>query len=124
MKTILTVVITAIATNAYQIINKIIDYRKEINFKKIDIYESNQRNAIVKFSESVGSFMDNAYEDIETNRLVEYYKSAMVLIAYFPNLNYELITSLGDSLDSGNKVIAKKLSEIIKEISKLQSETK
>lgn len=122
--TIIVALITVFGTTVPQIVSKYLDYRKEITLKKIEVYEKNQKDAIIKFSECVASFMDDSDKELSSNDLVEYYKAACTLFAYFPKLDFSLLTKLGNCLDCANALISEKFIKVITEISKLQSETK
>lgn len=119
--TIWVALITALSTITPPLISKFIDYRKEIKFKGIELYDKNQKQVILDFIDATTSLIGN--KSLTKQQKANYYTTSYKLFVFFPELDKNLINRLNDVVENyDDSEIPSRLKKVISELSKSLSE--
>ena len=118
--TIWVAIITASSAIIPQIINKIIDYHKDLKLKKIEYYNQNKLDAIVDFLDSISIYTKDGLTSSEKK---DFDKAVNKLLLYFPNIDDKVFSNIFESLSEWNTSERQKtIHPFIKKLSKSISE--
>lgn len=98
---LLIALITAIITVSPQIVSKVLDHKKEVKFKQMELFEKEQKQILVNFIDVVTSFIK--CDNITNEQLCEYYKDSYKLLAFFPQIEQYDISVLGDFIKENDQ---------------------
>ena len=115
--TIWVAIITAIATTVPQIIIALINYRKDIKQRQLELFNQNRLNIIIEFLDTVGGIYSN--DSIALREKSDFEKSLNKLLLYFPDIDSKEFANIFNSTkewDTAKRCEA--LRPLIKQLSK------
>lgn len=68
-----------------QLINLYVSYKKDVELKKLELYNQNRLNVITEFLDSVGSIYSK--DGMTLKQKYEFQKSSQKLLLYFPDID-------------------------------------
>lgn len=116
--TIWVALITAIATTVPTSINNYLNIREQRKLKKFELIEVSKQKVINEYLECAGACFNNKDKTL----LSKYQIATNKLLLYFPDLSLGLLSNIEACFDSDYIQYLKRITQLTKELSKLQSE--